>query len=89
MSVCSKWCVDSFLFSRHRLVQVGDCVALARYGKGVERHSRRRCRIDTCGVVDKVGVEARFFDLVLAEVSRELIDDRADHLEMIELLGAQ
>ena len=66
MSVCSKWCVDSLLLSCHRLVQVGDGVALARYGEGVERHSRRRCRVDTCSVVDEVGVEARFPDLVLA-----------------------
>ena len=89
MSVCSKWCVDSLLLSCHGLVQVGDGVALARYGEGVERYSRRRCRVDTCSVVDEVGVEARFPDLVLAKVSRELIDYRADHLEMIELLGAQ
>ena len=85
MSVCSKWCVDSFLFSCHRLVQVGDGVALARYGEGAERHSRRRCRVDTCSVVDEVGVEARFLYLVLAEVARELIYDRANHFEVVKL----
>ena len=60
------YCLHSLTISCHRLVQVGDGVALARYGEGVERHSRRRCRVDTCSVVDEVGVEARFPDLVLA-----------------------
>ena len=37
-------------------------------------------------MVDKVGIEACFSDLFLGEVTRELMDNGADHFEMSQLL---
>ena len=39
-------------------------------------------------MVDKIGLESSLLDLFLREISRELVDDRADHLQMPQLLGA-
>ncbi len=39
-------------------------------------------------MVDKVRLEPSLLDLFLREISRELVDDRADHLQMPQLLGA-
>ena len=66
-------------------------------GDGIARdlHRRRRPRIaggelrEHAGrVVDKIGIEAGLFDLIYREVSRELVDDGADHLKMPQLLCA-
>jgi len=81
-------CGSRFLFGSHRFMKVGDRVALAGDCHSAERHAGRRRRINTCGVVYEVGVEARLLDLILAEVARELIHDRADHFEMVEFLRA-
>ena len=68
---------------------------LGEVGDGIARdlHRRRRPRIaggelrEHAGrVVDKIGIEAGLFDLIYREVSRELVDDGADHLKMPQLL---
>ena len=71
---------------------------LGEVGDGIARdlHRRRRPRIaggklrEHAGrVVNEIGVEAGLFDLIYREVSRELVDDGADHLKMPQLLCAQ
>ena len=66
-------------------------------GDGIARdlHRRRRPRIaggelrEHAGrVVDEIGIEAGLLDLIYREVSRELMDDGADHLKMPQLLCA-
>ena len=74
------------LFGGKTLVKVGDRVALGSNRERVERHSRRRYGIDARRVIDKVGVKAGFLDILLAEIPRELIYDRADHFEVVQFL---
>ena len=71
---------------------------LGEVGDGIARdlHRRRRPRIaggelrEHAGrVVDEIGIEAGLLDLIYREVSRELVDDGADHLKMPQLLCAQ
>ncbi len=67
-------------------MQVGDGVALARYRKGVEGYSRRRSRVDTRSMVDKVRVKARRLDVLLTQIACKLIHYSSYHLKVVELL---
>ena len=68
---------------------VGDGIARDLHGARRPRVARGELRENACRVVDKIGLESSLLDLFLREISRELVDDRTDHLQMPQLLGAQ
>ena len=70
------------------LCEVRDGVARDLHGARRPRVARGELRENARRVVDKIGLESSLLDLFLREISRELVDDRADHLEMPQLLGA-
>lgn len=70
------------------LVQVGERVARDGDSAGAERHPRGRDRVHAGCVVDEVRVEALLPDLLGRQVPRELVNDRADHLEVRQLFRA-
>ena len=73
---------------RQILRQVRDGVARDLHGARRPRVARGELRENACRVVDKIGLESSLLDLFLREISRELVDDRTDHLQMPQLLGA-
>ena len=80
-----------FLHSRticcHVFMKIGDGIAFHGKFRGVEGVARGIYGIDADGVVDEVFIETAGFDLVDGEVSRQLVDDGADHLEVTQFLG--
>ena len=72
------------LFGGEVLVEIGEHIALDGEGSGVERNACGGNGIDTCGVVDEVGVEARALDFLGREVSGQLIQDRGYHFHVCE-----
>ena len=70
------------------LCEVRDGVARDLHGARRPRVARGELRENACRVVDKIGLESSLLDLFLREISRELVDDRADHLQMPQLLCA-
>lgn len=79
--------LSRLLLRRKILGKVAYSVARALDISGSERHSRGRGGVNTGGVVNEICVEARALYLILGEISRELIDYRADHFEMPKFLG--
>lgn len=74
-----------FLLCAHILVEVGNGIPCHRECVGVERCARGRHRIDACGVIDKIIIEAGRLDLVRGHVSGKLIDDGSHHFQMGQL----
>lgn len=70
------------------LGQVTDDIAGRLQRARRKRHARGRLRIDTGGVVHKVGLQATLLDLVDAQALGQLVQDGADDLDMGQLLGA-
>ena len=70
------------------LCEVRDGVARDLHGARRPRVARGELRENACRVVDKIGLESSLLDLFLREISRELVDDRADHLKMPQLFRA-
>ncbi len=68
------------------LVEIGDHVALDREILRVKGNARGCNGVHTRGVIHKVGSERRTLDLLLAEITGELVEDGADHLQVRELL---
>ena len=68
--------------------EVGDGVARDLHGGGRPRIAGRKLREYACRMIDKVGIEASFLDLVDREVPRELMDNGADHLKVSQFLCA-
>ena len=68
--------------------EVGDGVARDLHGGGRPRIAGRKLREYACRMIDKVGIEAGFLDLVDREVPRELMDNGADHLKVSQFLCA-
>ena len=77
------------LLCRHVLGKVGDHVALHGHGCGVPREARSGSRIDARRVINEIRIKPGLSDLVDAHRARELMDYRADHLKMPQLLRAQ
>ena len=69
----------------HILKQVGDRVALGLEGHRAPRRAGSELRVDTRGMIDKVGIKAALPDLLGRQVAGELIDDRGDHLHVRQL----
>ena len=55
----------------------------------VKREACRRLRVDSRGMIDKVGLETRFFNLFHRHVARQLMHDRRDHLQMGKFFRSQ
>lgn len=68
------------------LCEIGDGVAGDGHGRGAPGGTGGGLRVDAGGVVDKVICEAGRLDLLLCERPRQLVHDRADHLQMPQLL---
>ena len=88
-------CQFNFMLSLHHrsirsqvLCEVRDGVARDLHGARRPRVARGELRENACRVVDKIGLESSLLDLFLREISRELVDNRADHLQMPQLLRA-
>lgn len=56
------------------LGQISDDVSGDLHGGGRPGIAGRKLRIDSSGVVNKIGVESGSFDLILAEVAGKLMD---------------
>ena len=68
------------------LCQIGDGIA-ADLDAGCGPGRTGGCGgVDAGGVVDKIGVEAGGFDLILRQVPGQLVDDGADHLQVPQFL---
>lgn len=76
-----------FLLCCHVFMKIGDGIAFHGKFRGVEGVARGIYGIDADGVVDEVFIETAFFDFVDGEISRQLMYDGADHLEVTELFG--
>ena len=70
------------------LCQVCDGVACDLHGAGRPGCTGGKLREDADRVVDKIGRKARLADLLLREITRKLVDDGTNHLEMPQLLCA-
>ena len=70
------------------LCEVRDGVARDLHGARRPRVTRGELRENACRVVDKIGLESSLLDLLLGQIARKLVNDRADHLEMPQLLCA-
>lgn len=69
-------------------MKVGDGVALGLHGCRRPGHSACRHGVDAGRVIDVVRSEAGIHDLLAAEIPRELMHDRPDHLKVSEFLRA-
>ena len=70
------------------LCEVRDGVARDLHGARRPRVTRGELRENARRVVDKVRLEPSLLDLLLGQIARKLVNDRADHLEMPQLLRA-
>lgn len=81
------------LFLRSRTIgcqilrEVGDGVAGDGHGRGAPGRAGGGLRVDAGGVVDKIIRKACRLDLLLRERPRQLVHDRADHLQMPQFLS--
>ncbi len=69
-------------------MDVGEGIALRGYCHGVEGDTVCRGGIYAYAVVDVVFVKAARLDLVVAEISRQLIDDGSHHFHMAKLFAS-
>ena len=76
------------LFRSQVLCEVRDGVARDLHGARRPRVTRGELRENARRVVDKVRLEPSLLDLLLGQIARKLVNDRADHLEMSQLLCA-
>ena len=77
------------LFGGQILRQVGDQVALDGHGRRVPRGAGGGGGIHPGGVIHKIRLVSRLFDLLRRHVPGQLVDDGADDLQVSQLLGAQ
>lgn len=70
------------------LCEVRDGVARDLHGARRPRVTRGELWENARRVVDKVRLEPSLLDLLLGQIARKLVNDRADHLEMPQLLCA-
>ena len=66
--------------------QIADHIALDCHGCCIVRPAGSCGGIDTCGVIDEIGIETCGFDLILAEIAGKLMHQRANHFQMSEFL---
>ena len=66
------------------LRQVGDGVTLDLHGGGVPGEAGGGGGIDAGGMVHKVGRKSGILDLGVLQISGELMNDGADHLQMAQ-----
>ena len=76
------------LFRSQVLCEVRDGVARDLHGARRPRVTRGELWENARRVVDKVRLEPSLLDLLLGQIARKLVNDRADHLEMPQLLCA-
>ena len=69
-----------FLFRSHVFGQVCDGITLRSKAKRVKREACRRLRVDPRGMIDEVGLEPRFFNLLHRHIAGQLMHDGGDHL---------
>ena len=70
------------------LSEVRDGIAGDLHGGGRPGAAGGKLREHTGGVIHKIGVEAGGFDLLLGQIPGQLMDQRADHLQMPQFLRA-
>lgn len=72
------------LFGAHILGEIGDNVALDSDRSGGPGSAAGKLGIDPCGVIDKIGIKARFFDFFDAHIAGQLMHQRTYHLQMAQ-----
>ena len=68
--------------------EISNHIALDRHTGGAPRKTGGGSGIDTRRVIHKIGVEARCFDLIIAQIPCQLVDNCSDHFQVSEFLGA-
>lgn len=81
-------CYAGFLLSSEILRQIGYCIALHRHTCGAPGKTGSSGGVNSCGPVNKIGIKARGFDLLIAEIPRKLMDDSPDHFKVPQLFRA-
>lgn len=77
-----------FLFRGQILCQIRNQVTFYGHGCGIPRESGGCCGINACGVIHKIRIKAALLDIVITEIPRQLVHDRANHLKMPQFLCA-
>ena len=77
-----------FLFRGQILRQISDQVTLDCHAGGTPREPGCGSGIDTGSAIHKVGIKAGRLDLILAEVSGQLVDDGPYNFQMPQFLSA-
>lgn len=78
-----------FLLRRQILRQVGDDIARDLHSRGGPGIAGGKLGKDACGVIHEVGVKACGFDLAVAQIAGELVDEGAHHFQMAQFLSPQ
>ena len=76
-----------FLLRRQILRQVGDDIARDLHSRGGPGIAGGKLGKDACGVIHEVGVKACGFDLAVAQIAGELVDEGAHHFQMAQFLS--
>ena len=78
---------------RHRTIrcqilgQIRNDIAGDLHRGGGPRIAGGKLRVDADGVIHEIGIKTGGSDLLLAEISGELMDQGANHLQVPQLLG--
>ena len=67
--------------------QVGDDIARDLHSRGGPGIAGGKLGKDACGVIHEVGVKACGFDLAVAQIAGELVDEGAHHFQMAQFLS--
>lgn len=76
-----------FLLRRQILRQVSDDIARDLHSRGGPGIAGGKLGKDACGVIHEVGVKACGFDLAVAQIAGELVDEGAHHFQMAQFLS--
>lgn len=77
-----------FLFGSHIFVQIGDRITFDADVLHVKRYTGRGNRINTYGVIDKVCVETGLFNVLNAQIFRQLMQDCRYNFKMRQFFRA-
>lgn len=80
-------CDARLLLGSHIFREITDDVALDRHTGRTPWESGGRCRIDACGMIDKIGGELCHTYIVVIQVTGKLVHNGANHLKVSEFFG--
>ena len=71
---------------RHVLYKVGHGVAFYRHGRRIPWSTGSGGRVDPSSVIHEIGRKCGILHLRILQIPRQLVDDRANHLEVSQLI---